>query len=251
MQNPLLRLAAVACLSALPLMAQAESPVRNVVLVHGAFADGSGWKAVWDILTREGYNVAVVQPPETSLADDVAATTRVIKEIKGPVILVGHSYGGVVITQAGNLPEVKGLVYIAALMPDANEDIGALRKTFPASNNNVINTDGFLTIDPDHFHEDFAADSSAETAAFLARSQVPVNVKEALGGKVTEAAWHNRPVWYAVATQDRKIDPDFERFMAKRAGATTIEIVGSHSIYLSQPQKVADLIKQAAAGAAK
>ncbi len=226
-------------------------PVKNIVLVHGAYADGSGWRGVADILSRDGFKVKVVQEPETSFTDDVAATTRAISQAGGPVVLVGHSYGGLVITQAGNAPEVKGLVYVAALMPDANEDIGELRSKFPPATNNVIkSSDGFLTLDPAKFHDDFAADLPAADAAFMALSQVPVS-EQALGAKVTQAAWKSKPSWYAVAIDDHKINPDFERYLAKRAGSTTVEIKGSHAVYVSQPQAVAELIEKAAASISK
>lgn len=229
----------------------AAEPVKNIVLVHGAYADGSGWCGVADILLRDGYRVTVVQEPETSFTDDVAATMRAITRAGGPVVLVGHSYGGLVITQAGNAPEVKGLVYVAALAPDANENIGELRSKFPPATNNVVkSSDGFLTIDPATFHDDFAADLPAADAAFMALSQVPVSEK-ALGSMVTEAAWKSKPSWYAVATEDHKINPDFERYLAKRAGSTTVEIKGSHAVYVSQPQAIAELIEKAAAGVSK
>jgi pimeloyl-ACP methyl ester carboxylesterase len=228
--------------------AQAAQPIKNVVLVHGAFADGSGWRAVSDILLHDGYKVTVVQEPETSLEDDVAATRRAIKQTGGPVVLVGHSYGGIVITQAGNVPEVQALVYVAALAPDANENIAEIRSKFPPSSNNVVKSpDGFLTINPETFHHDFAADLPKADADFMALSQVPVNEK-AVGAIVKDAAWRSKPSWYAVATEDKKIDPDFERFMAKRAGSVTIEVKGSHAVYVSQPKAIAELIEKAAAG---
>jgi pimeloyl-ACP methyl ester carboxylesterase len=229
--------------------AYAADPIKNIVLVHGAFADGSGWRAVSDILTDDGYSVSIVQEPETSLEDDVAATTRVIKQAGGPVVLVGHSYGGVVVTQAGNDPEVKALVYISAVAPDANEKPSDLRSKFaPVTNNVVKSSDGFLTINQATFHDDFAADVPKADADYMARSQVPISEK-AVTASVSEAAWHSKPSWYAVATNDHKINPDLERFMAKRAGSTTVEIDGSHAIYVSQPKAVAALIEQAAAGA--
>ena len=231
--------------------AYAADPIKNIVLVHGAFADGSGWRAVSDILTRDGFSVSIVQEPETSLEDDVAATTRVIKQVGGPVVLVGHSYGGVVITQAGAASEVKGLVYIAAVAPDANEKPSELRSKFaPATNNVVKSADGFLTIDQATFHDDFAADVPKADADFMARSQVPISEK-AVTASVGEAAWHSKPSWYAIATNDHKINPDLERYMAKRARSTTVEIDGSHAIYVSQPKAVAALIEKAAAGASK
>jgi pimeloyl-ACP methyl ester carboxylesterase len=229
--------------------ASAES-VKNVVLVHGAFADGSGWRAVADILEHDGYSVSVVQEPETSLADDAATTKRIIARVNAPLILVGHSYGGAVITQAGNEPLVRGLVYIAAFQPDSGETLGALQQQKPpAAGNNVVPAgEGFVIVDPKVFHADFAADLPAKEANFMAISQVPISVT-AFGTPIANAAWRNKPSWYAVATQDRMINPDLERFMAKRAGSTTIEVKGSHAIYASQPRIVAKLIEQAAKGA--
>lgn len=225
----------------------AEPPIRNIVLVHGAFADGSGWRAVSDILQRDGYTVSVVQEPETSLADDAAATRRIIDQVNAPLILVGHSYGGAVITQAGNAPQVRGLVYIAAFQPDSGETLGALiQKNPPAAGNNVVPAgEGFVIVDPKKFHADFAADVPAKETAFMAISQVPISVT-GFGTPISDAAWHTKPSWYAVATEDRMINPDLERFMAKRAGSTTVEIKGSHAIYMSQPAAVAELIEQAA-----
>jgi pimeloyl-ACP methyl ester carboxylesterase len=228
--------------------AYAADHINNIVLVHGAFADGSGWRAVSDILTRDGYSVSIVQEPETSLEDDVAATTRAIKQAGGAVVLVGHSYGGVVVTQAGNAPEVKALVYIAAVAPDANEKPSELRSKFaPVTNNVVKSSDGFLTINRATFRDDFAADVPKADADYMARSQVPISEK-AVTAAVREAAWRSKPSWYAVATKDHKINPDLERYMAKRAGSTTVEIDGSHAIYVSQPNSVAALIERAAAG---
>ncbi len=226
-------------------VASAE-PIKNVVLVHGAFADGSGWRAVADILERDGYSVSVVQEPETSLADDAAATKRIIERINAPLILVGHSYGGAVITEAGNEPQVRGLVYIAAFQPDNGETLGGLLKQKPpAANSAVPAGEGYVIVNPKTFHADFAADVPAKEANFMAISQVPISTS-AFGTPITNAAWHNKPSWYAVATEDRMIDPDLERFMAKRAGSTTIEVKGSHSIFMSQPKIVAKLIEQAA-----
>lgn len=222
------------------------APIKNIVLVHGAFADGSGWRAVTDILQRDGYSVSIVQEPETSLADDAAATKRVIERVNAPLILVGHSYGGAVITQAGNEPQVKGLVYIAAFQPDSGETLGGLlQKTPPAANSAIPAGEGYVIVDPTKFHADFAADLPAKEANFMAISQVPINVS-GFGTPITNAAWHNKPSWYAVATEDRMINPDMERFTAKRAGSTTIEVKGSHAIYLSQPATVAKLIEKAA-----
>jgi len=224
-------------------------PIKNVVLVHGAFADGSGWRAVTDILERDGYTVSVVQEPETSLPDDAAATKRIIETVNAPLILVGHSYGGAVITQAGNEPQVRGLVYIAAFQPDSGETLGGLLKqTPPAANSAVPAGEGFVIVNPKTFHADFAADVPAKEANFMAISQVPISVT-GFGTPITNAAWHNKPSWYAVATEDRMINPDLERFMAKRARSTTIEVKGSHAIYMSQPQATAKLIEQAAKAA--
>lgn len=229
-------------------VASAE-PIKNVVLVHGAFADGSGWRAVAEILERDGYSVSVVQEPETSLADDVAATKRVIERVNAPLILVGHSYGGAVITEAGNEPQVRGLVYIAAFQPDNGETLGGLLKQMPpAANSAVPAGEGYVIVNPKTFHADFAADVPAKEADFMAISQVPVSTS-VFGTPIANAAWHNKPSWYAVATEDRMINPDLERFMAKRAGSTTIEVKGSHVIFLSQPQIVAKLIEQAAKSA--
>jgi pimeloyl-ACP methyl ester carboxylesterase len=222
-------------------------PVKNVVLVHGAFADGSGWRAVADILERDGYSVSIVQEPETSLADDAAATKRIIERVNAPLILVGHSYGGAVITQAGNEPLVRGLVYVAAFQPDSGETLGALQqqKPPPAGNNAVPAGEGYVIVDPRVFCADFAADLPTKDANFMAISQVPISVS-AFGTPIANAAWHNKSSWYAVATEDRMINPDLERFMAKRAGSTTIEVKGSHAIYASQPKIVAKLIEEAA-----
>ncbi len=246
MKNLLATSAAVATVAlGMSGVASAE-PVKNVVLVHGAFADGSGWRAVTEILERDGYAVTVVQEPETSLADDAAATKRMIERVKAPLILVGHSYGGAVITQAGNEPQVRGLVYIAAFQPDNGETLGDLLKQKPpAANSAVPAGEGYVIVDPKTFHADFAADLPAKEAHFMAISQVPISVT-GFGTPITNAAWHNKPSWYAVATEDRMINPDLERFMAKRAGSTVIEVKGSHAIFMSQPQTVAKLIERAA-----
>ncbi len=226
--------------------AASAEPIKNVVLVHGAFADGSGWRTVADILERDGYSVSIVQEPETSLADDAAATKRIIERVNAPLILVGHSYGGAVITQAGNEPQVRGVVYIAAFQPDTGETLGGLLKQKPpAANSSVPAGEGYVIVDPKAFHADFAADLPAKEANFMAISQVPISVT-GFGTPFTNAAWHNKPSWYAVATEDRMINPDLERFMAKRAGSTTIEVKGSHAIFMSQPKIVATLIEQAA-----
>jgi pimeloyl-ACP methyl ester carboxylesterase len=228
---------------------ESSMPIKNVVLVHGAFADGSGWRAVAEILQRDGYSVSIVQQPQTSFADDVAAAKRVIDGVKAPLILVGHSYGGAIITEAGNDPQVRGLVYIAAFQPDAGETLGALLHQTPPPANSIIPAgEGFLIINPKVFHADFAADLPAKDANFMAISQVPI-AASIIGAPITEPAWRRKPSWYAVATEDRQINPDLERFMAKRAGSTTIEVKGSHAIYASQPAVVADLIEKAAKAA--
>jgi len=219
-----------------------------IVLVHGGFVDGSGWEGVYQNLKKDGYRVSIVQNPTTSLADDVAATKRVIAEQKGPVILVGHSYGGVVITEAGNDPSVEGLVYITAFAPDRGESVASLIKDPPpgAPVPPILPpTDGFLALDKAQFAASFAADVPAEQADFMANSQVPWGVA-ALQGAVTEPAWAKKPSWYLVATDDRMIPPLAQRAMSKRAGSTVAEAKGSHAIYVSQPQAVADLIKKAA-----
>lgn len=237
--------AAVVLLSAAVAPAWA-APVRNVVIVHGAFADGSGWRRVSDILTKDGYAVSVVQEPLTSLADDVAATKRVLDLQRGPTLLVGHSYGGVVITEAGNAPNVAGLVYIAAFIPDRGESAVGLLSKAPAANDDLRAThDGFLYLDPAAFPRDFAADVPPAESAFMAHSQ-PMLAKAAAGAPVTTAAWHQKRSWALVATHDHNINPDLERRMAKRAGSETIEVAGSHAVYLSKPHEVARLIERAA-----
>ncbi len=237
--------AAVALLSAAVAPARAE-PVKNVVIVHGAFADGSGWRRVADILGKHGYEVSVVQEPLTSLADDVAATNRLLDMQHGPTLLVGHSYGGVVITEAGNAPNVAGLVYIAAFIPDKGESALGLLSQMPAANNDARATkDDFLYIVPAAFPADFAADVPPAQANFMARSQ-PMLAKGAGAAPVTTAAWHQKKSWALVATRDRNINPDLERSMAKRAGSETTEIPASHAVYVSKPIEVARLIERAA-----
>jgi pimeloyl-ACP methyl ester carboxylesterase len=221
----------------------------NVVLVHGGFVDGSGWRGVYRRLKQDGYDVAVVQNPTTSLADDVAATKLILAEQARPVILVGHSYGGVVITEAGNDPKVVGLVYIAAFAPSEGESVDALIRNPPPGAPVppiLAPRDGRLFLDREKFHEAFAADVDAEEAAFMADSQVPWGV-DALGGQVTDPAWRTKPTWYLVTTEDRMIPPAAQRTMSQRAGSTVVEVAASHSVYVSQPAAVADLIKQAAA----
>jgi len=224
--------------------------IRNIVLVHGAWADGSGWKGVYTILVKDGYKVSVVQEPETSFGEDVAATKRVLAQQDGPCILVGHSYGGAVITEAGTDPPVAGLVYVAAHMPDAGENEADDGKRFPSdlSKSGAIKktADGFTYLDPAQFHEYFAADVSAEQAAFMARSQV-LNAADNFKAVITTPAWRSKPSWMIVAGADRTINPDLERWYAKRANSDTSEIAGaSHSVYESHPKEVAAVIEQAA-----
>ena len=235
------------------LMAQtnASTAVKNIVLVHGGFVDGSGWQGVYKALKKNGYNVTVVQNSTTSLADDVATTKRAIATQDGPVILVGHSYGGAVITEAGNDPRVVGLVYIAAFAPDRGESVSLLIKSAPpgAPVPPILPpVDGYLMLDKAKFPASFAGDVSPEEAAFMADSQVPWSVN-ALGGAVTEPAWKAKPSWYLLTTEDKMIPPDAQRQMSKRAGATVVEVKGSHAVYVSQPQAVAHIIEAAAKGA--
>jgi pimeloyl-ACP methyl ester carboxylesterase len=222
--------------------------VRNIVLVHGGFVDGSGWQGVYELLKADGFNVSVVQNQTLSLDSDVETTHNVLDQQDGPTILVGHSYGGVVITEAGNHERVAGLVYIAAFAPDAGESVNTLIAN-PAPGAPVPPIlppqDGFLFLDREKFADSFAADVPAELAAFMADSQVPWGV-EALNGAVSEPAWRSKPSWYLVSTDDRMIPPPAQRAMSERAGSTVTEAPGSHSIYVSQPQATADLIAQAA-----
>jgi pimeloyl-ACP methyl ester carboxylesterase len=247
MPHTLLVAAAATLLSAaIVAPAHAAEPVKNIVLVHGAFADGSGWRHVAEILGKDGYTVSVVQHPLTSLADDVAATKRVLDLLQGPAILVGHSYGGVVITEAGNAPNVVGLVYIAAFIPDNGQSALDLLGQAPAANNDLRATaDGFLYIDPAKFPADFAADLPPAEASFMAHSQMML-AKAAAAGTVTTAAWHKKKSWALIATLDHNINPDLERTMAKRAGSETIEVAGSHAVYVSKPEDVARFIERAA-----
>ncbi len=224
--------------------------VRNIVLVHGAWADGSGWKGVHDILVKDGYNVSIVQEPETSFQEDVAATKRVLALQDGPCILVAHSYGGAVITEAGTHPSVVGLVYIAAHMPDAGENEADDGKRFPSdlSKSTAIKktADGFTYLDPAQFQEYFAADVSAEQAAFMARSQV-FNAADNFKAVITTPAWRSKPSWMLVAAKDRTINPDLERWYATRAKSHKVEVAGaSHAVYVSRPKEVAALIEEAA-----
>jgi pimeloyl-ACP methyl ester carboxylesterase len=234
-------------------MAQAKSTavVKNIVLVHGGLVDGSGWEAVYNILKKDGYTVTIVQNPTISLADDVAVTERAIAAQNGPVILVGHSYGGAVITEAGNDPKVAGLVYIAAFALDKGESVSSLIQDPPpgAPVPPILPpVDGFLLLDKAKFPASFAGDVSPERAEFMADSQVPWGV-DALGGTISEAAWKAKPSWYLLTTEDRMLPPDAQRLMSKRAGATVVEAKSSHAVYVSHPQAVAHIIEEAARGA--
>jgi pimeloyl-ACP methyl ester carboxylesterase len=252
-----MRLAKSVCVALLLLLCgalwaqnQQAHGIRNIVLVHGAWADGSGWKAVYDILVKDGYNVSIVQEPETSFKEDVAATKRILALQEGPSILVAHSYGGAVITEAGNDPSVVGLVYIAAHMPDAGENEADDGKRFPSdlSKSGAIKktADGFTYLDPAKFHEYFAADLPAEQAAFMARSQV-LNFADNFKAVITTAAWRSKPSWMLVAGADRTINPELERWYAARAKSYKVEVAGaSHVVYISRPKEVAGRIEQSA-----
>jgi pimeloyl-ACP methyl ester carboxylesterase len=229
--------------------------VKNIVLVHGAWADSSGWRGVYDILVKDGYNVSMVQEPETTFNDDVIATKRILALQDGPTILVAHSYGGAVITEAGVDPSVVGLVYVAAHMPDAGEKESEDGTRFPSdlakSGATKSTPDGFTYIDPARFHELFSADLPADQAAFMARSQV-FNYGPNFSGTITAAAWRTKPSWMVVAGSDRTINPDLERWYAKRANSHTTEVPGaSHCVFISHPKEVAGVIESAARASAK
>lgn len=222
--------------------------MKNIVLVHGAWVDGAGWEGVYKLLKNDGFNVSVVQHPTISLTGDVAAVKIVLKALDGPAILVGHSYGGAVITEAGTDPKVAGLVYVAAFAPDKGESVGSLFKDPPpdAPTPPILPPqDGYLFLDKAKFPASFAADVDPEKAAFMAISQLPWNL-ESVNGEISEPAWRTKPSWYLLATEDRMIPPDAQRFMSKRAGSKVVEAKGSHAIYVSQPRTVVDIIKQAA-----
>jgi pimeloyl-ACP methyl ester carboxylesterase len=223
--------------------------IKNVVLVHGAFADGSGWEPVASILKNDGYKVSVVQHPETSYAEDQKYTKAAIDAMGGPVVLVGHSYGGSVITEAGNHPNVAALVYIAAFALDAGESCATIEQAVPqASKAFKPDSSGNWWIQQEYFAADFAADLPKDKAEFMAISQVPIST-DAFTHKVTNPAWKTKPTWYMVATEDRSINPEQERMMAKRAHATTVEVKASHVAYMSHPKETAKLIEEAAAHA--
>ncbi|HKG73605.1 MAG TPA: alpha/beta hydrolase [Aestuariivirgaceae bacterium] len=248
--SPLLIRAALSLastLAAVPAVA-ADGPQKAIVLVHGGFVDGSGWEGVYRILKQVGYEVSIVQNPTVTLAGDVVATKLVIDAQSKPVILVGHSYGGVVITEAGNNPKVVGLVYIAAFAPDAGESVASLiANPVPGAPVPPIlpPQNGFLALDKAKFTASFAADVDPQKAAFMADAQTPWGV-EALNGKISKPAWKVKPSWYLIADEDKMIPPDAQRQMSKRAGSTVVEVKGSHAIYVSQPKEVAELIERAA-----
>lgn len=247
MNRRFVSMAAIAFATSVIAFAAQAAEVKNVVIVHGALADGSGWRKATEILQNRGYNVTIVQEPITSIADDVAATNRVLDLQEGPSLLVGHSYGGMVITEAGNNPDVAGLVYVAAFQPDAGESLFDLASSKPAGGMNIRETkDGkYLYLDPAAFANDFAGDLPKEDADFLARSQV-FAAKQAFAAKITDPAWKIRKSWTVVAIHDRSINPDLERDMAKRASSDVTEIAASHAVFASQPEKVADVIEKAA-----
>jgi pimeloyl-ACP methyl ester carboxylesterase len=250
MTNSLKTLAAAAIAGSIAFGASAE-PVRNIVLVHGAFADGSGWRGVYDDLTARGYAVSIVQNPLTSFADDVAATQRVLNRQDGPVILVGHSYGGSVITEAGTDPKVAGLVYVAAFAPEIGQSTLDQYAEIPPPPNFVPEEqpDDFAYLNAERFRAGFAGDTSEADAAFLRDAQVPIAMA-ALAAPVTVAAWKTKPSWYVVATEDGAIAPELLRSTARRIGAETTEVPGSHVVFLTQPKAVADVIEAAALGTA-
>jgi pimeloyl-ACP methyl ester carboxylesterase len=236
---------ALAATLGIALASAAQAAAKSVVLVHGAFADGSGWKRVAAILERDGYTVSVVQEPETTFEADVAAT-RLVLDRSGPCVLVGHSYGGMVITEAGVHPSVRALVYVAAFQPDVGESAAGLNSKTPAASTSIGPVGGgYLQVKPEAFAKDFAADVPRAVAHFMAISQVPISV-EAFGAKATAAPWKTKPSYAVVAKQDRMINPDLERFMTGRAKSETVELAGSHAVYVSHAKDVAALIEKAA-----
>jgi len=230
--------------------AQTATGIKNVVIVHGAFADGSGWQSVYELLTKQGYHVTIVQNPLSSLNDDVAATTRILDKQDGPTVLVGHSWGGSVISQAGVHPKVAALVYVAAFVPDVNETTLDLIKTAPpAPENGIMAPDdkGYIYYDKQKFHAGFAADLPKEKAEFMYASQGPI-AAQSFVTPLTQAAWKTKPSFAIVAAEDKSINPDIERTMYKRAGSKVTELHGSHAIYVSKPKEVAEVIESAAKG---
>jgi pimeloyl-ACP methyl ester carboxylesterase len=242
--------AATLVLAGVPALAQTPEGVRNIVLVHGAWADGSGWKGVYDLLTAQGYDVSIVQNPLTSLADDVAATDRVLARQEGPVILVGHSYGGAVITEAGDDPDVVGLVYVTAFLPDAGESTFGLLAGQPEPPIE-IGADGFVFFNRDAYIVAFAADLDPATANLMADAQVPISIENAGLAVLSVAAWRTKPSWALIGIDDHIIPPDAQRTMAGRAGATIVEVPGGHTAFISHPEPVAELIVQAATSAGR
>lgn len=241
-----LLLASTMLLASAFIVSARAAQIKNVVIVHGALADGSGWRQVFDLLTAKGYKVTIVQPPMTSLQADVEATKRILDLQDGPSILVGHSYGGMIITEAGNADKVAGLVYIAAFQPDAGETLLDLAsKIAPASKGITATSDDFLYLDPKVFAADFAADVPKADAEFMAHSQV-FPAKAAFDTKITQPGWKTKKSWALIATDDRAINPDLMRFMAKRAGSKPVEVKGSHAVFMSQPAAVANLIEEVA-----
>jgi pimeloyl-ACP methyl ester carboxylesterase len=239
------RLRLILSLLALAFASLAHGAVKSVVLVHGAFADGSGWKAVADILQHDGYTVNVVQEPETSFEADVSAT-RIVLDRSGPCVLVGHSYGGMIISEVGTHAAVRSLVYVAAFEPEVGETAGGLQsKTPPAANSVVPTGGGFVQVKPDSFPSDFAAGVPRSIARFMAISQVPI-AAQIFDAKATVAAWSKKPSYAVIATEDRMINPELERFMSSRAKSKAIELRGSHAIFLSHPKEVVSLIEKAA-----
>ncbi len=246
---PTLALAALAL--ATPMWASAADATppagaKNIVIVHGSFVDGSGWRVVHDILIHKGYNVTVVHQPATNMDEDIAATRLVLDQQTGPVVLVGHSSGGAVIGMAGERDKVKALVYVAALQPEVGESLTQLLESMPAPSNDIHATrDGHLFVDRAKFGEDFAADQTRNRTDFLAASQVPATTTT-FGARTWAAAWHHKPSYGIVATDDKALNPDLQRWMYKRAGSVVTEIKGSHTLYISQPEAVAKVIEQAA-----
>ncbi|WP_062207497.1 alpha/beta fold hydrolase [Aureimonas sp. AU12] len=244
-RNATIALAAVLFASA-AMAAPAFAEARNIVLVHGALVDGSGWRGVYDILKRDGYHVSIVQQPLTGLDQDVAATKRVLERQDGDTVLVGHSYGGTIITAAGDDPKVKALVYVAALQPEKGETTGGLVQSMPSPSNDIKPTpDGFLFLDPAKFAADFGADLPKDQVEFMANAQMPVAVA-AFTAPVPVASWHDKPSYGIVARNDMTLSPDLQRSMYKRSGAKVTEIAGSHALYISQAEAVAKVIEEAA-----